>query len=340
MRAGIGILAWALCGAAFAARQGAVWTDDRGFAINAHGGGILHHQGTYWWYGEHKVYGRAGNRAHVGVHVYSSRDLLRWTDRGVALAVSPDAQSPIFDGCAIERPKVVFCRKTGKFVMYFHLERQPLLAAGKGYAAAETGVAVADRPEGPFRLVRAGRPKNAAGKTYESRDQTLFADDDGSVWQFYSSDGNLNLRINRLTDDCLGYTGESHEILHGDGTEAPAVFRQGGKYWMIGSACTGWAPNEARLYVAEKITGPWKRLGCPCRGVNPENGLGPEKTWGGQSAFVLPVAGRPGVFVAMFDVWRPDNQLDSRYLWMPVTFADGVPQISWVPEFIPPAGSN
>ena len=40
----------------------------------------------YYWFGEHKIEGEAGNRAHVGVHVYSSEDLYNWQDRGIALA--------------------------------------------------------------------------------------------------------------------------------------------------------------------------------------------------------------------------------------------------------------
>ena len=323
-------------------KQGGVWTDTDGYSINAHGGGILYHGGTYYWYGEHKVYGKAGNRAHVGVHVYSSTNLAEWVDRGIALAVEDDAESLICDGCVIERPKVVRSAKTGKFVMYFHLELKSLMSLGKGYFAAYTGIAVADRPEGPFKLVRGARP-NWLGYTddgryvegHESRDQTLFTDDDGSVWQVYSTDHNANMRADRLTDDCLGYTGESYEILTGEKAEAPAIFKHGGKYWMLASGLSGWAPNEARLYCAGKLTGPWTRLGCPCRGVNPANGLGPEKTWGGQSTFVLPVVGKPGAFVAMFDIWNPKNQIASRYIWIPVTFADGKPEFVWQDEFIP-----
>ncbi|MDO5320602.1 MAG: beta-glucanase, partial [bacterium] len=56
-------------------RPGAIWHDTAGHVINAHGCGVMFDQGVYWWYGEHKVYGRAGNKAHVGVHVYSSTDL-------------------------------------------------------------------------------------------------------------------------------------------------------------------------------------------------------------------------------------------------------------------------
>ena len=67
--------------------------------------------------------------------------------------------------------------------------------------------------------------------------------------------------------------------------------------------------------------------------MNPANGLGPEKTWGGQSTFVLRVESEPDRFIAMFDVWNPDNQLDSRYIWLPVTFAGDALEIVWDDNF-------
>lgn len=33
---------------------GEVWKDTDGNPINAHGGGLLYHEGTYYWYGEYK----------------------------------------------------------------------------------------------------------------------------------------------------------------------------------------------------------------------------------------------------------------------------------------------
>ena len=59
---------------------GKVWKDNNGVHINAHGGGMLYHEGTYYWFGEHKVEGRKGNKAQVGVHCYSSTDLYNWKD--------------------------------------------------------------------------------------------------------------------------------------------------------------------------------------------------------------------------------------------------------------------
>jgi len=93
--------------------SGSLWPDNNGVHVNAHGGGVLYHEGVYYWFGEHKIEGKAGNRAHVGVHVYSSSDLYNWTDQGIALAVSDDPESPITKGCVMERPKVIYCANTG-----------------------------------------------------------------------------------------------------------------------------------------------------------------------------------------------------------------------------------
>ena len=37
-----------------------------------------------------------------------------------------------------------------------------------------------------------------------------------------------------------------------------------------------------------------------------------------------------GEYVAMFDIWKPDNQIDSRLVWLPIDFnADGTISIVW-----------
>ena len=125
-------------------KPGELWADTEGNHINAHAGGVLWverdrtHPGRYYWFGQHMVAGEEGNAAQVGVRVYSSGDLYNWENEGVALSVSADPTSEIAKGCILERPKVIYNRKTRKFVMWFHLE-----LAGKGYVAARSGVAVA-----------------------------------------------------------------------------------------------------------------------------------------------------------------------------------------------------
>lgn len=330
---------------------GAIWADHHGVHINAHGGGILYEDGVYYWYGEHKVEGDAGNYAQVGVHCYSSRDLLHWKDEGIVLAVSDDPASPIAKGCILERPKVVKCEATGKYVMWFHLELK-----GKGYSSAFSGVAQADAPTGPFRFIRAGRinpgkwPLNlpedqrrvdlspvmpvltrsaysegddrlaflrrdwAGGQM--ARDMTIFVDDDGKAYHIYASEENSTLHIAELTPDYTAHTGRYVRVLPGRFHEAPAVCKRGGKYYMITSGCTGWAPNEARSMVADSLFGEWRELGNPCVGPNAE------KTFGAQSTFILPVQGRPDTFIFMADSWRPANAIDGRYVWLPLQFTE------------------
>lgn len=89
-------------------RPGELWKDTDGVAINAHGGGIMFHSGKYWWYGEFKTEGEAGNLAQVGVSCYSSDDLYNWKNEGIALAVSDEPSSDIERGCILERPKVIY----------------------------------------------------------------------------------------------------------------------------------------------------------------------------------------------------------------------------------------
>lgn len=359
------LLAAAMLGEAAAAaadgvrpQDGGTWPDDRGVHVNAHGGGVLFAEGRYWWYGEHKVAGSAGNKAMVGVHAYSSANLADWKDEGIVLAVSDDPASDIAKGCIIERPKVLRSRKTGRYALYFHLELK-----GQSYDAARTGLAVADRPNGPFEFLRSFRPTAGSWplnarpeeRTPEamrasrelgvesgapsdrvkarvpylghveggqmSRDMTLFMDDDGTAYHVFASEYNSTLHVAELTDDLLGYTGRWSRVAEMEWTEAPAVFKRGGWYYLVGSGCTGWKPNTARSYRARNVFGPWERLGNPCEGTNPANGLGPELTWGGQSTCVFKVEGEDA-FVAMFDVWRPENAIDGRYVWKRVSFTD------------------
>lgn len=330
------------------------WNDTEGNYINAHGGGILVHNGKYYWFGEHRP--AKGPSTLVGVNCYSSTDLEKWKYEGVALSVSEEKGSDIGRGCIIERPKVIYNQRTGKFVMWFHLELR-----GKGYEAARTAVAVSDTPEGPYRFVRSGRvnpgkwPRNMTelernisegGEIYKewwtpewykavekgmfvrrdfqggqmARDMTLFVDDNGKAYHIYSSEENLTLHIAELSDDYLEHTGQYIRIFPCGHNEAPAIFKKDGVYWMITSGCTGWKPNEARMFSASSIWGPWTQHPNPCRG------MGAEKTFGAQGTYVLCLP--KGKYIFMADVWEPKSLMYSDYLWLPIEFdKKGVPCI-------------
>jgi hypothetical protein len=351
-------------------RPGELWHDTEGNVINAHGGGILFHEGIYYWFGEYR-YGSdrpRGERAMPGISAYSSADLYHWTFEGIVLGAVDEAGHDIERGAILERPKVIHNPRTGKFVMWFHLELR-----GLGYEAARAAVAVADSPTGPYTFLRSMRPLagtwprnfteadrqpvpgeldlewwTPAWRTavesglfvrrdFEggqmSRDQTVFVDTDGTAYQIAAAEENLSLHIRQLTDDYLDFTGEWVQIVPGGHNEAPAIFEHEGTYYLLASGATGWRPNAARSFRAPSIWGPWEPLGNPAEGDGPNDEMGADLTFGGQSTFILPVQGKPGAFIAMFDVWRPENHVDSRYLWLPVTLQEGRFAIRWMREW-------
>lgn len=348
-------VALALCGAGASLAsipvvKGEVWPDSEGKHINCHGGGILKIGDTYYWYGEN----REINGPQLGVACYASTDLKNWENKGIVLKIDGERGSMLEKGSKIERPKVIHNPATGKYVMWFHHE-----LPGKGYGAAFASCAVADDPLGPFVMVKSGRvnPGRIAlnmrpdakftkedlamewwtpewNKKVEeglfvdrdlyggqmSRDMTLYVDEDGTAYHIYSSEDNLTLQIAELDKDFTSHTGRYIRIFPGGHNEAPALFKKDGKYWMITSGCTGWAPNAARMMWSDSIMGEWHKVDNPCKGE------GADKTFGGQGTYILQ-EGDDITFMA--DIWNPKNLTDSRHLWLPITFdKDGTPVIN------------
>ncbi len=162
------------------------------------------------------------------------------------------------------------------------------------------------------------------------RDMNLFVDDDGKAYVFYASEDNWTMYVVRLNDDFTGPETPAIEgktfarILARRQREAPAPFKFNGRYYLVTSACTGWKPNEADYAVAGSIFGPWESKGNPCAGEKAKT------TFDSQSTFVLPVAGKPGDFIFMADLWKPQQLSDSRYVWLPLILKpDGSFSLEW-----------
>lgn len=296
--------------------------DTDGRVINAHGAGVMYHDGTYYWYGEHKgdstyrldwVTSWECWRADAGgVACYSSKNLTDWKFEGVVLAVNTaDTTSDLHPSQVVERPKVIYNDKTGKFVMWMHIE-------SPDYEKAHAGVAVCDTPTGQFAYLGSSRPNGG-----DSRDQTIFKDEDGRAYQIYSSEWNKTLYIGLLNDDYTEHTGTFTRNFEGMSREAPAVFKRNGRYYLISSGCSGWDPNIAQYAVADSMLGQWRVMGNPCEGV------GADSTFMSQSTFVLPVEGKKDAYIAMFDRWDKTNLIDSRYVWLPIRFEGDKPVIEW-----------
>ena len=81
-------------------------------------------------------------------------------------------------------------------------------------------------------------------------------DDDKAAYIIYSSHGNKDLHIGRLTKDYTDVTATFKKAggLVGKKREAPALFKHNGRYFMITSGCTGWDPNKALVHTARWVT--------------------------------------------------------------------------------------
>jgi len=231
------------------------------------------------------------------------------------LDTSTDPESELHPSQVIERPKVLFNDKTGKFVMWIHIE-------SPDYEKAHAGVAVSDSPNGPFVYLGSFKPNGG-----DSRDQTLFKDDDGRAYQIYSSEWNKTMYVGLLSEDYQSHTGTYKRIFIGENREAPVVFKNEGKYYIITSGCTGWDPNTAMCAVADSMLGEWTEIGNPCSGPDSQN------TYHAQGTYAQPLG--DGHYLMMFDRWNKTDLDDSRYVWLPMTVEDGMPVITWKKSWTP-----
>lgn len=278
--------------------------DTDGKHINAHGGGILFHKGTYYWYGEIKEgesYSMPSGSRRVdagGVSCYSSKDLKNWKNEGIVLAANTtDPNHDLHISKVIERPKVVYNKKTKKYVMWMHVDSED-------YSYARSGVAVSDKATGPFTYIESVRPNG-----YIARDMTVFVDDDGKAYHFFSSEDNKTMHIALLSDDYLKHTTTYKRIFIEKSREAPAVFKYKKRYYIVTSGLTGWHPNEANYGSADEILGDWTNYGNPCKGKDAHI------TYYGQGTFVIPVNAKKNNFIFMADKWNERDLKSSTYLW-------------------------
>ncbi len=312
--------------------NGEKWYDTAGDTIHAHGGWILR-AGDYWyWYGENRIEGNF-------VSCYRSKDLREWEFCNNILTVNSRAEKTRvradlrlvadtvegggeFDSRTkvnIERPKVVFCKKTGRYVMWAHYEN------GRDYSCAGVAVASCDTPDGDFVYHGSFNPYGMM-----SRDCTLFEDDDGSVYFISAARDNADLNVYRLQDDFLNVGRFVTSLFPNEYREAPAIFKKDGRYWLLTSFCTGWAPNQAKYSYADRIDGDWAPL-APASD---------ETTYMSQPAFVLDIPGK-GLYYfgdrwggnGYEGGWGPFVYNDSTYVVCPIKIEGDSLSIVWQDEF-------
>ena len=286
--------------------NGANLIDMQGNIINAHGGGFLKVGKYYYWIGENR-------RKGVFVSCYRSTDLINWEFRGDLLTRESHKE---LDKANIERPKVIYNEKTRQFVMWMHYEY------GSDYRYARAAIATSSDIEKPFTYLKSFRPFNNM-----ARDCGLFKEDKGAAYFFAAARENYDMILYKLTDDYLDVKEQVITLWPGGHREGPALVKRGNYYFMITSACTGWAPNQAKYAFSKSIAGPWSEL----------KEIANTTTYESQSTFILPIVGEKTTsYLYIGDRWDGKQYFNSKYIFLPLNFKnDSTMELSWVEKIQP-----
>ncbi|KAI9359544.1 putative beta-xylosidase, secreted [Zopfochytrium polystomum] len=306
LQLGLSLLALAPGTIAATITEATQFKDSTGVPIQAHGGGVLTVGSTYYWIGEN----RFDDRTFRAVSAYSSTDLVNWTSEGDILT---SASAPELNHCNIERPKLIYNALAGKYVLWMHWEN------GYNYTQARTAVATSPTVTGNYTYLRSFRPLG-----YDSRDMTVFVDDDGTGYLVSATNSNADLNIYKLSPDYTNIDSLLTTIWKGSYREAPAVFKRDSVYFLLTSGATNWSPNQQKFGTASSIAGPWSAL------QDVGNSIG----HGSQTTHVVPVS--HSAFLYLGDRWAPawgGTVNESPYVWLPLTFPTSTTlSLPWSPK--------
>lgn len=234
--------------------------DVNGDQVDAHGGEVRWFEGRYYMYAE--TYGcgfewhKLAPSPFCGFRVYSSPDLVEWTDHGLLFDVSgwePWQRRCSWWTSGCFRPHVVFNRSTRKYVLWVNVYDPPV-----GYYVLES-----DSPTGPF--VERGVPRlafnaDARGGAVNNGDQNLFVDEDGTGYVVYSewARSGGDLVVERLTPDYRSGTGQ-HVRLGTRHSESPSLFKREGRYYVTASTPpnAAYGTSATSYWTAPGPLGPW-----------------------------------------------------------------------------------
>lgn len=185
---------------------------------------------------------------------FSSPDLVTWTKHDKIL----DTGDIKWAKRAMWAPSII--EKDGKYYFFFSAndiqnDDQP----------GGIGVAVADKPEGPFRD-HLGKPLvDRFHHGAQPIDGFVFRDDDGSHYLIYG--GWRHCNIARLNDGFTGFVpfedgGIFRSITPEGYVEGPFVFKKDGKYYFMWSE-GGWTGPDYRVAyaISDSLFGPHERIG-------------------------------------------------------------------------------
>jgi arabinoxylan arabinofuranohydrolase len=186
--------------------------------------------------------------------LFSTTDMVNWTDRGTPLKITE------FAWTGMDANAAQCMERNGKFYWY-------ISTGDKTDTGVSIGVAVSDKPTGPFKNALGHSLIKNSQTTYakhgwDDLDPTVYIDDDG---QAYLTWGNNACYWVKLNDDMISYSGRIHfydiddkREFGPDFEEAPWTYKRNGKYYLL--YASGF-PENIRYAMSNGPIGPWKYQG-------------------------------------------------------------------------------
>lgn len=214
---------------------------------------LVYHDTLFLYTGHDTASVSATNYKMPDWQVFSTTDMVNWKHYGTCLSPKTFswATGDAYAAQCIER--------NGKFYWFvstFHKADEN----SKGGAAI--GVAVSDRPTGPF--------KDAIGKAlivnemttdvkhgWDDIDPTVFIDDDGQAYLYW---GNLSCRYVKLKENMTELDGSINFLKIKNFIEGPWIYKRNGVYYLV-YASAGTKPEMIEYCTAKSFEGPWEYQG-------------------------------------------------------------------------------
>ena len=135
--------------------------------------------------------------------------------------------------------------KTGKVVLSSHYEDENGYTAAKIYLAQIT-------PKGKLEVGTMERPLG-----HDSRDQSLFIDDDNTAYLLSATNTNKDINIYKLDESWTKPVTLVNTICKGLHRETPAIIKKDGEYYFFSSKASGWYPSQTMYTSTTDLAGEW-----------------------------------------------------------------------------------
>lgn len=274
-------------------QNGKLWKTTTGTTVQAHAPGFIRVGDIWYMCGEDR-----SSQWNPDVNLYSSTDLKTWKLEKKIIQ-NGVTTSELGSSRMIERPKLLYNAKTGKYLVWCHYE-------SGNYGASEAACFECDSVNGAYKYVWSGRPLGV-----KSRDCNVFQDTNGTAYFISTTEENQHLGLFRLSDDYHEAV-EHTQLFSWQSREAPAIVKlPNGRYFMFNSACSGWDPNQCKWSATTNLKSGWSGL----------TNVGNNIAYDTQAAAILEIKGtKTTTYLYVGDRWQDPGLPESKTIIFPVSF--------------------